>query len=344
MGSLVGAGTGSLVRVACTSAAMLACSPSTVTPLGAGGELQGSSPSKPDATLGAHHEVTAVHPDAGSCDGGESQSCTLVPDGCPTGVRTCIGGEWSACLFDSPKTAPPCTTQCTGGLLNGDRLFAPVNRFEALRSDWAPSDLMLVPSRFRTIDPLEKMRLQALGHMVQMLDAQRRASTPKIYCGSPYRSFGAQCQLFGQYAAQDRCAKANTYSAMAGHSEHQLGTVCDLVYADNGLIQGNTPADAWLAEHAYEYGFVQSYPAATSELTGYETEPWHFRYLGKKAALLHHKMEQASSRAISTHELIATIACWSALKVDELAAEEPDDASAARAALCGETKDGSVCR
>jgi LAS superfamily LD-carboxypeptidase LdcB len=344
MGSLVAAGRGCLlVRVASVAALSVACSPSTVTPIGAG-EAQVALPSKPDATLPVGHHETAPGPsDAGGCTQGETQPCALVSDGCPIGLRTCHDGQWGACLFDNPGPPPRCTTQCSGGLLSGESLFAPVNRFDALRPDWAPSDLLLVPARYRTIDPLEKMRVQALGHMVQMLSAQRRASTPKIYCGSPYRSFGEQCQLFGQYVAQDRCAKANTYSAMAGHSEHQLGTVCDMVYADNGLIKGNTPGDAWLAEHAYEYGFLQSYPEGTSALTGYETEPWHFRYLGRKAALMHHRMQQAASRTISTHELIATIACWPAMKVDELATEAPDDAAQARAALCADSKD-TPCR
>jgi len=306
-------------------------------------EKQVAVPSKLDATLASSPHEALRPPDAGTCATGVSRPCALIADGCPTGVQSCVDGEWGACIFDNPKTVPRCTTQCQGGLLNGEGLFAPVNRFDALRPDWAPSDLRLVPAAYRTIDPMETMRLQALGHMVQMLAAQRRASAPKIFCGSPYRSFAAQCQLFAQYAAQDRCAKANTYSAMAGHSEHQLGTVCDLVYADNGLIQGNTPGDAWLAEHAYEYGFVRSYPAGTSELTGYETEPWHVRYLGKKAALLHHQMQVSSSRAISTHELIATIACWPALRIDALGAEDPDDAAAARAALCAETRD-KPCR
>jgi zinc D-Ala-D-Ala carboxypeptidase len=298
-------------------------------------------PQAVEAPAGTRREVPSVASaldGVAACSEGQAQPCALVPEGCPTGTRTCQGGRWAECVFDAPGAPPACTIHCAGGELVGERLFTAVNRFDALRADWAPSDLVGVPQPYRTVDPLEKMRMQALGHMVQMLQAQRRESTPKIYCGSPYRSFGEQCRLFEQYAAQDHCTKANTYSAMAGHSEHQLGTVCDMVYANNELIRGATPGDAWLAAHAYEYGFVQSYPEGTSLVTGYEAEPWHYRYIGKKAALLHHKMQETAARTISTHELIATVACWPALRIDELAHEDVEDAETARKAICKENK------
>jgi len=323
----------------------VACAPKAAVNVGSGNEAS-LAPSKPDATTPPAVALPPAPPDASpaaSCVSGVTEPCSLIAAGCATGQRTCTAGSWGACVFNNPVAAPRCTTECAGGLLNGDRLFTPVNRFDALRPDWSPSDLLGVPGGYRTIDPLERMRLQPLGHMMQMLAAQHQAAGPKIYCGSPYRSFGAQCQLFGQYVAQDKCTKANTYSAMAGHSEHQLGTACDLVYPDNNLIQGNTPGDAWLAEHAYEYGYVQSYPEGTTDLTGYETEPWHFRYLGKRAALLHHRMQLAAARAISTHEFIATIACWPAMKVDELAAEEADDAASARDTVCAQWKASPLC-
>jgi zinc D-Ala-D-Ala carboxypeptidase len=294
-----------------------------------------ASPAPPPAMSPSTSALATVTPgpsaSSAACAPGATESCVLVPNGCATGVRTCSAGAWGTCTFNNPKSAPPCTTQCAGGALSGDDPFAAVNRWNALRRDWAPADLVTVPAAYRTIDPIEKMRAQALRHMVAMLKAQRLASAPPIYCGSPYRSFASQCQLFGQYAAEDRCSKANTYSAMAGHSEHQLGTVCDLVLSDNSLIRGGTSGDAWLRDHAFEYGYVQSYPEGTSEVTGYETEPWHFRYLGTRAALLHHTMEQTAGRAISADEFIASIACQPAAKLDELATDDPEDPASLRA-------------
>lgn len=40
-----------------------------------------------------------------------------------------------------------------------------------------------------------------------------------------------------------------------------------------------------LAENAYKYGFVMSYPPDSEAITGYIYEPWHYRYIGVEEAL-----------------------------------------------------------
>lgn len=41
----------------------------------------------------------------------------------------------------------------------------------------------------------------------------------------------------------------------------------------------------WLAENAYKYGFILRYPQGKEYITGIDYEPWHYRYVGKEAAL-----------------------------------------------------------
>jgi len=48
-------------------------------------------------------------------------------------------------------------------------------------------------------------------------------------------------------------------------------------------IFGQTSAAWWLQNHATQYGFVLSYPPGKDE-TGYEFEPWHYRYIGVENA------------------------------------------------------------
>ena len=36
--------------------------------------------------------------------------------------------------------------------------------------------------------------------------------------------------------------------------------------------------------HAWEYGFVMSYPRGKIDVTCYDFEPWHFRYVGRELA------------------------------------------------------------
>ena len=45
-----------------------------------------------------------------------------------------------------------------------------------------------------------------------------------------------------------------------------------------------TKAGAWLAEHAWEHGFVMSYPKGKRRETCYAYEPWHYRYVGRDVA------------------------------------------------------------
>ena len=54
-----------------------------------------------------------------------------------------------------------------------------------------------------------------------------------------------------------------------------------------------------LAAHAHEYGFILRYPKGKEKITGYQYEPWHFRYVGRElAGALHQSgltMEEAWS-------------------------------------------------
>ena len=43
----------------------------------------------------------------------------------------------------------------------------------------------------------------------------------------------------------------------------------------------DSPAFAWLKDNAHQYGFILRYPADKTEITGYDFEPWHFRYVGR---------------------------------------------------------------
>ena len=99
---------------------------------------------------------------------------------------------------------------------------------------------------------------------------------------SGYRSYSRQNTIYNNYVSRDGKAKADTYSARAGHSEHQTGLAADI----NSLSQSfkNTKEGQWLNEHCSEYGFIIRYPEGKESITGYIFEPWHIRYVGKELA------------------------------------------------------------
>lgn len=75
---------------------------------------------------------------------------------------------------------------------------------------------------------------------------------------------------------------AKEWVAVPGTSEHELGLSVDI----NADISVSSRDDVytWLAENAYRYGFIKRYPSDKTELTEISNEPWHYRYVGKKAA------------------------------------------------------------
>ena len=103
-----------------------------------------------------------------------------------------------------------------------------------------------------------------------------------LWICSGFRSYNYQRDLYNSYVNRDGKAKADTYSARPGHSEHQTGLAMDINMAGDAF--NNTREAKWLAEHCAEYGFILRYPQGKQDITGYKYESWHVRYLGKPLA------------------------------------------------------------
>lgn len=89
-----------------------------------------------------------------------------------------------------------------------------------------------------------------------------------------YRSVQRQNELFA----------AEQTAIPGGASEHNSGLAVDI-----GSLEGEfegSPEEAWLLEHAHEYGFILRYPEGKEDITGFDHEPWHYRYVGKEQAKL----------------------------------------------------------
>jgi zinc D-Ala-D-Ala carboxypeptidase len=104
-----------------------------------------------------------------------------------------------------------------------------------------------------------------------------------------YRSEAFQEVLFRDWVRREGREAALRRSARGGHSEHQLGTAID--FAEPGARPpweygdwAETPIGGWLAEHAWQHGFVMSYSRGDEATTCYGYEPWHYRYVGRAAA------------------------------------------------------------
>lgn len=126
-----------------------------------------------------------------------------------------------------------------------------------------------------------------LNDMIQASMALGVTSTLRVESG--FRSFEEQKNLKTTYKVLYGSG-ANKFSADQGYSEHQLGTTVDLSTEKLGFKYtsfGDSATYAWMQSHAYEYGFIISYPKGN---THYQYEPWHWRFVGVRLATdLHNK-------------------------------------------------------
>jgi D-alanyl-D-alanine carboxypeptidase len=163
-----------------------------------------------------------------------------------------------------------------------------VTKEVALPSDFVPDGLALLPSEL-VMPGGGSLYLteEATEALEEMLDAASSAGH-EIAVRSAYRSYREQVFTYEYWVDVLGETEANRRSAPPGHSEHQLGVVVDLASASVGweLIPefGTTPEGEWLKQHAWRFGFVESYPEDAEAITGYVYEPWHLRYIGQTHA------------------------------------------------------------
>lgn len=99
---------------------------------------------------------------------------------------------------------------------------------------------------------------------------------------SNFRSYEYQTELYNRYVSLNGQEAADTFSARPGYSEHQTGLAFDLTDSAGQLI--TSPIEAqWLLDYAPQYGFIVRYQEGKEDITGYQAEPWHLRYIGERA-------------------------------------------------------------
>jgi LAS superfamily LD-carboxypeptidase LdcB len=88
---------------------------------------------------------------------------------------------------------------------------------------------------------------------------------------------------------EDARAVALSYSAEPGKSEHQSGLCVDFMTTSMSKLVNEqfepTAAFRWLQENACQFGFILRYPKDRSDVTGYSYESWHYRFVGREAAI-----------------------------------------------------------
>ena len=154
-----------------------------------------------------------------------------------------------------------------------------------------------------------QMDADAAGSMLWMLyDAA--AQGVDLMVVSAYRGTERQRQNFNNkvqeyislgLSEEEAVEVTSQWIAPPGTSEHETGLAADIVTPGYQMLNhgfAETQAAKWLAAHAPEYGFILRYPEDKTEITGITYEPWHFRYVGKRAA------REITERGVSLEEYL----------------------------------------
>lgn len=167
-----------------------------------------------------------------------------------------------------------------------------VNRTSTVDASYLPSPLVDVADS--RSDRTERMVKTAERALEALYIEMRAAGYKDVSVTSGYRSYEKQDYLYRLYTEKEMKAGiskeeaekiVDTYSARPGTSEHQTGLCCDmhnLPSADQSFAKKD--AYKWLVENAHKFGFILRFPEGKEKITGYEFEPWHYRFVGRKHA------------------------------------------------------------
>lgn len=176
---------------------------------------------------------------------------------------------------------------------SGDNLLVLVNKEFQLPSTYTPSDLVSVCPEVSNIRCVNNTNFLIRNILISDLQEMANAATANgidLSIRSAYRSYATQQSTYNYWLSVNggNIAATDKISARAGHSQHQLGTAIDFSSAEiNDGLGGtfaSTQASKWLADNAWKYGFVISYPQGYESITGYSYESWHYRYIGREYA------------------------------------------------------------
>ena len=110
---------------------------------------------------------------------------------------------------------------------------------------------------------------------------------------SGYRSYKYQDMLYKSLINEKGLNYTLRHVALGGASEHQTGLAIDIcVYKNDKCYIENELIDFeeinWLCNNAHRFGFILRYIDGKEDITGYNYEPWHFRYVGNMASYIYY--------------------------------------------------------
>lgn len=159
-----------------------------------------------------------------------------------------------------------------------------VNKTNVLRSNYTPKNLVKLNIEFLSDTSNESrcMEKKAADSLEDLVTTAKKENIILIG-SSAYRSYKSQLRILKEETDKKGVDYADKYVAKPGQSEHQSGLAIDVTNRVRCFDKTSKEAQ-WLANNAYKFGFILRYPDGKEDITGYNYEPWHIRYVGKDIA------------------------------------------------------------
>lgn len=166
-------------------------------------------------------------------------------------------------------------------------LLVLANKTYYLAADYVPEDLVQ-PDVFNYYEDKRELREPAARALEELFVTAKEETGVKLVFRSGFRSYDIQKIIFERKVKERGFEAANQVSAKPGQSEHQTGLAADITSwsVKNALDEafGETPEGIWVAENAHRFGFIIRYQIDTVDITKYQYEPWHLRFVGIEEA------------------------------------------------------------
>lgn len=158
-----------------------------------------------------------------------------------------------------------------------------VNKFYYLDSNYERTDLQNVSLQYSYAN--NKVAGIVIENFENMRNDVNETLGVRLMINSSYRPYKSQEEIYNEYK-KISLKYADSYAARPGFSEHQTGLAIDITSLEHKTANEFKESEeyAWLKDNCYKYGFILRYPEGKEHITGYNTESWHFRYVGYDVA------------------------------------------------------------
>lgn len=158
-----------------------------------------------------------------------------------------------------------------------------VNKFYYLEKDFIRNDIKNISLQYSYAN--NKASIVVIEEFAKMREDVLKELNINLMVNSSFRPYKDQEKIYNEYKKVSQ-KYADSYAARPGYSEHQTGLAIDITSLEHPYVNEfkESKEYEWLKNNCHKYGFILRYPENKEYITGYNTESWHFRYVGKEVA------------------------------------------------------------